>query len=180
MHSYNADDFTEMIKLAEKFDVKGLAILVFKPDSTHHLTSIPTYEQMQAIRSIIKNYDGPVSIGVESCYSPLKAMLGHTFFMNTNRGILKGCGAGRDGISVSVDGKLTPCRHIEIEENYTSIASYWNESPTLAQLRSVEDSPESNCKTCKYKEYCIPCCAVGIKMKGRIVMDSTACVVPQD
>lgn len=177
MHSYNADNFSEMLKLAEKYSVKNLAVLVFKPDSKHQLNSMPTFDQMRSLAAFIKTYDGPVNIQVENCFSPMKALLGQKALFNTNIGIAKGCGAGRDGISVSADGRLTPCRHIEIEENYTSIKEYWEKSKTLELLRCVEDSPEGRCAECRFKNNCLPCNAVGIKMQDRIVMDSEACVM---
>lgn len=177
MHSYNADNFPEMLKLAEKYSMKNLAVLVFKPDSKHQLNSMPTFDQMKSLAVLVKTYNGPVKIQIENCFSPMRALLGQKALFNTNTGISKGCGAGRDGISVSADGRLTPCRHIEIEENYTSIKEYWEKSKTLELLRCVEDSPEGRCAECRFKNNCLPCNAVGIKMQNRIVMDSASCVI---
>ena len=35
----------------------------------------------------------------------MKALIGERFLINLNQGIARGCGAGRDGVSVNVDGK---------------------------------------------------------------------------
>lgn len=41
MHSNNADDFTNMLELAEKYDVKNLVLLEVKPDSENQLPTLP-------------------------------------------------------------------------------------------------------------------------------------------
>ena len=116
MHASNADDFEEMIALAERYEVKELVVMVFKPDAAHQLADVPDREQMLKVAAAIKNYrkqEGRrLSIEAEECFSQMRALLGERFLINLNRGVEKGCGAGRDGVSVNVEGKLTPCRHL--------------------------------------------------------------------
>jgi pyrroloquinoline quinone biosynthesis protein E len=139
MHGCNADDFPNMIKMAEEYGIKHIAVMVFKPDASHQLPNLPTKEQMQTVAKIIKNYKGRVKIEAEECFSQMRAMTGERFFINLNTGISRGCGAGRDGISINVDGKITPCRHLEFPEKARSIRDYWYNSPILKELRSLED-----------------------------------------
>lgn len=175
MHSNNADDFPEMIRLAERYHVAEIAVMVFKPDAAYQRASVPSKEQILQIAKQIKEYKGTVHIGAEECFSQLRAILGQRFFVNLNQGISKGCGAGRDGISISVDGKITPCRHLEIKEDYNTIREYWDHSVVLKQLRQMEENPEEPCADCSYKRYCIPCAAVNWKMNGRIFMGEETC-----
>lgn len=175
MHSNNTDDFLNMIRLAEKYHVAEIEVMVFKPDTAHQRESIPSKEQILQIAKQIKEYKGTVHIRAEECFSQLRVVLGQRFFTNLNRGIAKGCGAGRDGISISVDGKITPCRHIEIKEEYKTIREYWDNSIVLKQLRQMEEKMEEPCAACNYKKYCLPCAAVNWKMKGRIFMGEESC-----
>lgn len=177
MHSNNASDFKEMIKLAEKYNVCGLVVMVFKPDAKNQRKSVPSVVQIYEIAKCIKEYKGIVNIEVEECFSQLKAVLGKRFFTNLNQGISKGCGAGRDGISVSVDGKLTPCRHLEIKEDFDTIRQYWENSNVLKQIRQIEDNKKEPCNSCTYKNYCLPCVAVNWKMNKEIYMGEDGCAI---
>ena len=172
-----ADDFPAMLELAERYGVSELVVLVFKPNADHELPSLPTGEQVREIAKTIRAYQGPVKVTVEGCFSQLRAVLNQRFFTNLNRGVSRGCGAGRDGISVSADGKLTPCRHLEIEEDWDDILAYWQGSETLKKLRAMEDEPQSPCNSCKYQRYCLPCAAVNYKQKGSIFMGCSCCPI---
>lgn len=180
MHSLNAEDFPQMLALAEEYHVSRLVVMAFKPDAAHQLSSVPDGEQIRKIAGWIKKYKGRVGIEVEECFSPLRALLGERFLINKNRGIDKGCGAGRDGISVNVEGRLTPCRHLELPEEYASIREYWKESSVLLQLRSVEDHQKEPCSACKYHRHCLPCMAVNWKMKGEISMGDELCPLKRE
>ena len=175
MHSYNAADFPNMISLAQDYDVKEITVMVFKPNSAHELPSLPNEEQMRTLAKIIKTYKGPLKITVENCFSQMRALVNEHYLANLNTGIQKGCGAGRDGISINVDGTITPCRHLEFPEEYLSIRDYWYHSPVLRILRGVEDSIEAPCSNCSYKRNCLPCAAVNAKMKGRIAFGDKTC-----
>lgn len=177
MHSFNGEDFPAMLELAERYGVSELVVLVFKPNADHALPSLPSGEQVEALAQMIRAYQGPVTITVEGCFSQLRAILGQRFFTNINRGIGRGCGAGRDGISVSVDGKLTPCRHLEIEEDWDDIMAYWQGSDTLHMLRAMEDAPEAPCGQCRYRQFCLPCAAVNYKQKGKLYMGCDCCPI---
>ena len=145
MHRCNADDLGAMIELAERYEVKALVLLAFKPDAAHQLNSFPSAEQLRAAARVIKAYKGPVSVTAEPCFSQLRALVGKRFFVNLNTGVSRGCGAGRDGISVDVRGHLTPCRHLDVPEQTRSITDYWQNSAFLSQLRSMHESREEPC-----------------------------------
>ena len=175
MHSYNAENFSEMLKLCEEYQVRGLVILAFKPDSAHELKSFPSADQIYAVAQTVRHYDGPVLVEAEPCFSQMRAVLKDGFLMNINRGVGRGCGAGRDGVSVNVDGKLTPCRHLEIAEDFQSIETYWRESEFLKRLRGVEQNRMAPCRGCQYEAFCLPCMAVGIKLHGELNYGMSEC-----
>lgn len=175
MHRSNADSFENMILLAEQYAVKELVVMVFKPDSEHERNGLPTRAQIETTARMIKEYKGPVRLSAESCFSQLRALLGERFFGNLNQGIDKGCGAGRDGVSVNIEGKLTPCRHLEYPEETKSLSEYWENSEILAELRRVEEHMEEPCSGCMYHANCLPCMAVNAKMKNRIFFGEAGC-----
>lgn len=177
MHSWNADDFPGMLTLAQRYHVQSLAVMMFKPDASHQLPSIPSQQQMRQVAQQIKTYKGPVHIDVEECFSQMRALVNQRFFVNLNQGPQRGCGAGRDGFSVSADGKLTPCRHLELKESWATISEYWKKSPVLRHLRSVEDSPRPPCDRCPLNKNCLPCMAVNWKQSGELCMGDAACPI---
>lgn len=177
MHSTNADTFADMIALAEKYGVKHLVVMQFKPNSKHELPTLPTKVQMQKVADLINGYKGSVDIVVESCFSPMRALVSQAFLINTNRGLCKGCSAGLSTFSVSLSGKLTPCRHIPYEESYETLEDYWNNSPALNELRRAAGECDEPCSNCMYSKHCRPCRAIGIKLDGKIHSGNRHCAL---
>ena len=177
-HRSNIHDFENVAALCSRLGVKRLVVMAFKPDSTHSLASAPadgqTLELAGKIKQLQKQFP-ELSIDTESCYSPLRALLGQKFFGNLNVGISKGCGAGRDGASLDVDGSFTPCRHLDYPESFDSLRDYWYASGTLQELRAVEAAPEAPCAGCKYGPYCLSCLAVNAKLHGAVVKANKYC-----
>ena len=176
MHANNSDDFRNVIQIAEKYNVKGLVILSAKPDSNYSLHSTPTKNQMHNIRKAIRNHRGNVQISVQTCFSPLLAFLSDIGWLgNLNVGNNKGCGAGRNMFSVSVDGLLSPCRHLEYLENHTTLESYWNASTTIQKLREIDNSRREPCISCYYKDNCRHCLAINTKKSGELFIGNELC-----
>lgn len=176
MHVSNADDFPAMIRLAEEYRVQALVVMGLKPDAAGRLDGFPTRAQMRTLVRQIRTYSGSVEIGVESCFSPLRALAGESLFTgNLNRGIERGCGAGRDAFSIDVDGNYTPCRHIIIPERYASLDAYWNDSPVLQKLRSAEDHRRPPCAGCRLEASCLPCMEIGEKLGGDLLAGFSEC-----
>ena len=156
-----------MVLLCEKYNVKQLMVMAFKPKSTGQHGFIPNKEDFHTLANNIKQMrkEFPdLSIEVESCYSPLNAYLKQKFFINTNTGISKGCGAGRDGVVLNVDGDFTPCRHLDTAENFINLKDYWYNSKVLKDLRLIEKTTKSLCKGCRYDQYCLCCPAVEYRL----------------
>ncbi|MBQ9346261.1 MAG: radical SAM protein [Oscillibacter sp.] len=180
MHASNASDLPDMLALCERYGMKGLVVLAFKPDSSHAFRSFPTAEQLRQAAKTLKNYKGPLAVGVESCFSQLRCLRYSGFLGCLNLGIPRGCGAGRDGVSVNVDGLLTPCRHLDAAERVSTLAEYWEHSPFLARLREAEDHREPPCRGCTYERNCLPCMAVGVKLHGRLNYGMAECPLGSD
>ena len=176
MHSFNADDFENIISLAESYNVKSIAVMMFKPDKSHNLPSVPSKEQILKVSKVIRNYKGKIQLEIEECFSQMRAVVGERFLINYNTGLSRGCGAGRDGFSVSVDGYLTPCRHLyTMKEKFSNISDYWNQSPILKELRTTEDRIDKPCSNCRYKRNCLPCMAVVWNFNNRLIMRDDKC-----
>lgn len=175
MHDSNADTLEEMIALAEQYQVLSLRVMVFKPDASHQRKSVPSKEQLVRAAKLIKGYKGTVSIEIESCFSQLRALVLNSYFLNRNVGIERGCGAGRDAVSINVEGRITPCRHIELEEGYQNLGDYWKHSEVLRKLRRMDEDKRKPCADCRFQKNCLPCAAVNLKLRGEIYMGEEGC-----
>lgn len=182
MHSNNADDFPNIIKIAEEYGVNMIDVISFKPDSKKEIKSFPTKEQIYCISNIIKDYRGPVKITVEKCFSQLLAILCDTkLFGNLNVGINRGCRAGISIFSVNVDGSLSPCRHIHYKENYDSLEAYFEKSEVISRLRNcTENEAQFPCQGCKYVLYCRPCMAINTEIFDTIAFRNDVCPINAD
>ena len=175
MHNNNADDFANMLTLCETYKVPNLSVMVFKPDSSHQLPSAPTAAQIRAVAQIIRQYKGPVHFDIEGCFSQMRALVYQGFLGNLNQGVGRGCMAGTAAISINVDGKITPCRHLEIPEETRTIREYWQNSPTVAALRAAAKNPQEPCQSCTLQKYCLPCMAFNVKLHGKISYGTKEC-----
>lgn len=175
VHDSNADLLPEMLQLGEKYGIHGLMVMAFKPDSQNALPSLPSADQMKRLADQIRSYDGPLDLNIESCYSSLRALTGKSFFGNSNRGPFMGCGAGRDSFSVAMDGRLSPCRHIELYEEWDHISEYWEKSPVLKQIRQAQRNPAEPCRSCRFSDACRHCMAVNLKLHGILSRGDATC-----
>ncbi len=181
MHTNNTDDFMNVVHIAEEYQVKQITVLAFKPDFKHELKTFPTSEQMHSISSIIKTYRGNVTIAVESCFSQLLMLVReYPFLGNLNTGPQKGCRAGLYNYSISVDGKYSPCRHIDKYESFDSLDEYLVRSDIITQIKEVEQHREEPCLNCKSKQYCRPCLAVNSKLNNSIYIGNSICLLWQE
>lgn len=160
MQYNNADDFPNIVKIAECYNVKAIVLLSLKPNSKNQIDNFPSKEQLEKIFVFIKKYTGNVTIIIDKCFSQLKAFLGRSIFTNTNTGLYKGCTAGLNSFTLNVDGKFSPCRHLFISESYPSISEYWTKSPILQKLRLYDTTTIYPCINCTLNNYCRPCFAI--------------------
>ena len=181
MHSNNADDFPNVIQLAEFYDVANVVVIGLKPDSQHSLSTIPARDQMLAVRNVVRNHRGKTKIFVESCYSPMLALVCDTkLFGNMNVGKNKGCGAGRNTFSVSVDGLLSPCRHLDYYEKHETLTGYWESSNILQYLREMDkEHPSGPCGSCRLRNYCRPCAAINSKLENKLYRGNKYCPIAE-
>ena len=176
MHSSNADDFINVVKLAESYNVANLVIIGVKPDSRHTLSTIPTAEQMNDVAKIVRTHKGKMRIFIESCYSPLLALTCDTKLLgNMNIGKNKGCNAGRSMVSINVNGEFSPCRHLDYFERWDSLVEYWEKSPILQKIRTLDNSRREPCVLCKFNNYCRHCLAINSKTKGELFIGNETC-----
>jgi len=178
MHSNNADDFINVVAIAEKYDIANLVILGVKPDSKDNFDTFPSLEQMQNVNNIRKSHKGKTKIFIESCFSPMLALACDTkLFGNLNVGKTMGCNAGRTHFSVSVDGLLSPCRHLEYYEKYDTLEDYWNNSEILKQLREIDEHKREPCNSCRFTNNCRHCVAVNAKLCDELFIGHPKCML---
>lgn len=175
MHRNNADSLPEMIQIGKKYSVRAIVILAPKPTSKHELNTLPSFQQLEnTVRIIRDNASG--FIKVESCFSPLLAMLRDTRLLgNLNIGRDMGCGAGRNQLSVSVNGMLSPCRHLEFFEEWDTLEEYWRNSEILKKIRGLEGHKQEPCISCKFCNHCRHCLAINTKLTGKLFIGNDFC-----
>lgn len=175
-HDYNICDFKNVVNLAKLFDVKKIIVLALKPDSNYELAGAPKHDNFVELANFIKNFnDDNLGIEVESCYAPLNAYISGTT-ENTTDNILKNCGAGKTTMSISVDCKMSPCRHLNIYENKHSIKKYWNNSQFVNKLRNYPSKyTNGKCANCIYNNKCIHCAAINYKIDNRVFNSNEYC-----
>jgi pyrroloquinoline quinone biosynthesis protein E len=178
MHRQTADTLPQMLALAEKYNVKAIVIMQPKPTSSHELNTLPTKEQMYAVADMVRANKSSVALMVESCFSPMLALVGrNAFFGNINRGVSKGCLAGRIMFSVNVEGYFSPCRHLEFFEKHNSVSDYWNNSPFLETLRGLEEQKREPCADCTYGAFCRHCLAINSKIHNDVYIGNEFCAI---
>lgn len=156
----NAENLSEIVKGLEPFALRELIVSGGTPGRT-----LPTREQMESAAQFIIEYskqreekengDGKMKLTVDSCFSPLRATMGgEDAKQNANRGVKRGCAAGRDHFCVRPDGSFAPCADYGKAESYGSVMEYWERSQVLNALRDVQ-TPD--CPNCAYRRRCLPC-----------------------
>ena len=176
MHKTNAENFPQIIELAEKMNVHYILVLAFKPDASHEIKDFPSKEQIVQLSKVIETHKGKTKITIQTCFSQLVAIAAQTkLFGNLNNGPHKGCPAGRSTYTITIDGLYAPCRHLEYHEQYTNIEEYWNNSPILHKLRNAEESKREPCLSCSFSNHCLPCFAVNSKLNNEIYIGHEIC-----
>jgi radical SAM protein with 4Fe4S-binding SPASM domain len=172
----NVADFPQLVSLGRELGVNSIVILESKPDAAYVMQASLSRENFMNLADYLKKHDQQeIKIDVEPCFSPLKAYINNYYLWNRNTGVNKGCGAGRNGISVSVEGYLTPCRHLLYPEDYADIEDYWWHSGVLHTLRSFEDNREEPCKSCSLNNNCVSCRAVADKVEKNLFSGNHYC-----
>lgn len=150
------DKIEEATELAEKFGTAELIITC---------NEVLERKEIERVAEFIKNYAGQLKLTVDSCFSILRAFMGGAEVRrNNNRGIERGCTAGRDHFCITATGKFSPCSVFGAEEEFNSLKEYWEKSPVLEKFRTMEKSRESSCKGCCYERRCLPCPALREKI----------------
>ena len=176
MHSNNSDDFENILDIAERYKVSSIDVIGLKPDANNQMITIPSNKQIHHMREIIRKYNGGVKISIETCYSPMLAYACDTaLFGNLNNGPGIGCMAGRNAFSVNVDGKLSPCRHLEFFEDCKTLEEYWCGSEVLKAIRKMEDNKKEPCSTCYLSEHCRPCLAISLAATNEFCIGNKYC-----
>ncbi|MBP5199982.1 MAG: hypothetical protein J6Z82_04975 [Schwartzia sp.] len=156
----NAEDLSNVVEGLKPFALRELIVSGGTPGRT-----LPEREQTESAARFIHEYgkqreeeenaDGKMKLRVESCFSSLRAVIGgEDAKQNANRGVKRGCNAGRDHFCVRPDGSFAPCADYGKAESYGAIMEYWDHSPVLNALRGVQ-SPD--CPNCAYRRRCLPC-----------------------
>ena len=158
MDGENFRELKQKVELAESLGVKELIITGMKPHDVKK--SAPSREALEETANVIKDYEktsAQMNLSVEPCFSVLRAFMGgENVKRNGNRGMNRGCTAGRDHFCITASGKFSPCSLLS-DEDSGRIADYWEKSPALEKLRAMEENRPSQCKGCRYERRCLPC-----------------------
>lgn len=126
----NVDDFVDMLKICEKYEVSYMFITCEKPTGSDGWLSPLITEDYAKLVQCIKSYKGNIEIIIENCFCELNEMMGR------KKDYFSGCFAGKYGCHVNVNFEYSPCTHLTCFEKYSSMVEYWN------NLRMVNDISE--------------------------------------
>lgn len=154
MSHTNSNEFENFVQRAEATGVKEILVTCDKKD-------FPNREQLIMVANFIRTRErngvDKTKLIVESCFSPLKAFLGGSDVKrNSNRGIERGCEAGRSFFAIRADGSLTPCLQLVVSSEFGDLKTYWETSPILKKFR-VSSERRMSCARCCYERRCLPC-----------------------
>ncbi len=166
----SVDEIEKVYALAVQSGAVGVQVNGFIPQDDDELDLVPSVEKFDKLYKFMRAHRRErVFITAGKCYSPLKAYLGKSFLLtNTNSGVSRGCGAGRDEVTLNVNGELQPCEDLNFPEDSDDIKEYWYTSKKLFQLRNIEKNTKMPCNNCEYRKYCVPCFAINNNVDGSI------------
>ena len=165
----NADDLHKMIGFAECFRARTLSILALKPDSSKSMVRSPTVQQLRAVAQTIAQYSGPVFVGIESCYSELICLV-QSINQRPEYACRSAriCRAGIHCVSVGIDGRLLPCRHLSFSESWETLRGYLDNSVMVRQLQRLSEQNPIGCERCRFAAACRPCVAIRYDTMGSL------------
>lgn len=79
---------------------------------------------------------------------------------------IQGCGAGRQILSIGVDGRISPCSHVPLGEEGGSFMQIWRQSQILQRFRELENHLQGLCARCELKSVCRGCRALVLHQTG--------------
>ena len=156
----------ELEALADRVEALGVAELILNGMSAcGEGQTAPGPDGIKKAADLIGRYKSDsMVITVDSCFSPLRAYIGGKDpKRNANRGISRGCEAGRSFMALRSDGKYTPCLSLVTAGEASSLEKYWERSGVLSSLRGKKNTA---CEGCTYDRRCLPCPALVDKKQG--------------
>lgn len=90
---------------------------------------------------------------------------------------ITGCSAGREILSVGVDGRVSPCSHVPLYDDCAQgdFMAVWQQSEHLRQFRELEEHVQGACQSCELKSVCRGCRAVVLAQSGNFYGADTGC-----
>ncbi len=81
---------------------------------------------------------------------------------------ITGCSAGRQILSVGVDGRVSPCSHVPLFDSCDDgdFMQVWQRSEHLSRFRQLEETLMGECQSCELKSVCRGCRAIVLKQSG--------------
>ena len=126
----NIHDLPELIKLAQRYNVKYISVLANKKNSYNKIMYPLTYLDIETLKDYYEEYKDYLEI--ENCFYELKDLT------NTRVGVEKGCRGGRFYMAIDARGHFSACPHImSSNAKYSTIAEYWNSDIGLLSIREL-------------------------------------------
>lgn len=90
---------------------------------------------------------------------------------------ITGCSAGRQILSVGVDGRVSPCSHVPLYDSCDDgdFMQIWQRSEHLLRFRQLEETLMGECQSCELKSVCRGCRAIVLNQSGNFDGVDTGC-----
>ncbi len=152
----NINDLENIINMAKKLGAENINLLRYKPTKYEDYNKYALDEaDIEKLIKIVRD-NMVMNIKVDSAFTPFLMLL-------TNGKVSErqcGCGALREFINITVDGKYKPCSHIELEEVCENIYSYYTKGGNKKIIDDAKYIDNATCLDCSFNTKCVGCLAI--------------------
>ena len=171
----NWPEIDSIIELGADLGVRAVNFFFLICTGRAMRTDISTDNYDSALRSISERFSRERRLMVRARCAPHVYRMLHQDGYPMPEGT-RGCLAGRSYLRIDPEGNITPCPYMPLTVGNVkekSLASIWEESPVLRQMRS--GVYQGRCGTCEYGEICGGCRARALVKKNDVMEEDPLC-----
>jgi radical SAM protein with 4Fe4S-binding SPASM domain len=165
----NISELEDLLKFAQRQGAWSVNLLRPKPalQGGKWLNySLPQAEENRALQKLLKRWQrrSRFLLTTDSSFSFLR----QGSLKQWQTAGVQGCSAGRQILSVNVDGTISPCSHIPLVDHCEAgdFMRVWQKSQHLQRFRELEETLQGQCQSCELKTVCRGCRAIVLQETG--------------
>lgn len=153
--SDNLKDFKNILYLGELNNADSILIVGNKMTHLGTLVSPLKYDELEELVKEIRDYEkgsGKLRIDKQRCFTELCDL-----YFNSYNKYDCGCQAGFLACTMDINGRFSPCSHLNYPEKFESVEKYWHHSDILTKLRANLSTNSFPCSACSNRIRCRFC-----------------------